>query len=74
MIRVHLPAEPERLPAAAKDELDRLEQKLARGEALGTNDFKAYKTAGVRDILNAEFHYKCAYCESFYGAAEKKVA
>jgi uncharacterized protein (TIGR02646 family) len=70
VIRVRLPAEPEKLPAAAKDELERLEQKLARGDRLGTGDFKAYKTAGVREILNAEFHFKCAYCESFYGAVQ----
>jgi uncharacterized protein (TIGR02646 family) len=68
MIRMRLPAVPEKLPAAAEDELTRLEDKLARGDALGTGDFKAYKTAGVREALNAEFRFKCAYCESFFGA------
>lgn len=63
-------AEPQNLPQAAQDELDRLKEKLRRGEPLGTKDFKAYKTAGVRDALNGCFFFKCAYCESPYGATQ----
>jgi uncharacterized protein (TIGR02646 family) len=68
MIRRKAPPAPEKLPAAALDELQRLQAKLARGEKLGTGDFKAYKTSGIREALNACFRFKCAYCESFYGA------
>ena len=39
MIRMRLPAEPPKLPAAAEDELTRLEEKIARGDPLGTGDF-----------------------------------
>jgi uncharacterized protein (TIGR02646 family) len=67
VIRVRQPATPEKLPGAASDELARLQAKLERGEPLTTLDFKAYKTVGVREALNAGFRFKCAYCESFYG-------
>jgi uncharacterized protein (TIGR02646 family) len=67
VIRVRPPDAPEKLPAAAQDELERLEAKLARGESLTSSDFKAYKTAGVREALNERFGFKCAYCESFFG-------
>jgi uncharacterized protein (TIGR02646 family) len=61
---------PEKLPKAAQDELDRLKTKLDKREALTTKDFRAYKTAGVREALNECFRYKCAYCESVYGATQ----
>ena len=32
--------------------------------------FKAYKHPDVREALRALFHYKCAYCESYYGAVQ----
>jgi uncharacterized protein (TIGR02646 family) len=70
MIRVKLPSAPEKLPAAATDEMQRLKAKLARGEKLGSRDFRAYKTAGIREALNDCFRFKCAYCESFYGATQ----
>lgn len=70
MIRVGLPPVPDRLPAAAIDELQRLEAKLARGEKLSSRDFRAYKTIGIREALNQCFRFKCAYCESFYGATQ----
>ena len=70
MIRVKPPDVPEKLPKAAEDELKRLKEKLDGGDAITTTDFKAYKTAGVRDGLNAGFGFKCAYCESFFGATQ----
>jgi 5-methylcytosine-specific restriction endonuclease McrA len=70
MIRIKMPDAPVKLPQAAKDELDRLKGKLANDEPLGTKDFKAYKTAGVRETLNSGFFFKCAYCESFFGATQ----
>jgi len=32
--------------------------------------FKAYGDASIRDALNELFHFKCAYCESKYGATQ----
>lgn len=32
-------------------------------------DFVAYKADEVKWLLNALFHYKCAYCESFFSAS-----
>jgi uncharacterized protein (TIGR02646 family) len=70
VIRVKMPREPDKLPKAAQDELARLREKLRRGERLVTKDFTAYKTAGVREALNQSFFFKCAYCESFFGATQ----
>jgi uncharacterized protein (TIGR02646 family) len=33
-----------------------------------TFTFSAYKNKSVRKALNAAFHFKCAYCEAFFGA------
>lgn len=38
------------------------------GQVEGTFNFVAYKGADVREALRADFHRKCAYCESFYAA------
>jgi 5-methylcytosine-specific restriction endonuclease McrA len=70
VIRVKMPTEPEKLPQAAKDELERLKKKLQDKEPLSTKDFKAYKAPGVREGLNASFFFKCAYCESYFGATQ----
>lgn len=71
MIRVKVPEAPEKLPQAAEDELKRLKAKLAHGEPLVTKDFTAYKrTPGVREALNTCFFFKCAYCESHFGATQ----
>ena len=32
--------------------------------------FKAYKNKTVRKALNGAFHFKCAYCEAFFGATQ----
>jgi len=32
--------------------------------------FNAYKNRTVRKALNATFHFKCAYCEAFFGATQ----
>jgi uncharacterized protein (TIGR02646 family) len=35
-----------------------------------TFPFKAYGKQPVRDALNAAFDFKCAYCETYFGAAQ----
>lgn len=35
-----------------------------------TFKFEAYSDPAVKEALNKLFHYKCAYCESFYGATQ----
>lgn len=50
--------------AAGPRELRRLKEKLARGETLKSDDFRAYGSRAVRDALRVMFHGKCAYCES----------
>jgi uncharacterized protein (TIGR02646 family) len=70
MLRVEQPPVPEKLSRAAEDELSRLKAKLERQEPLTMGDFRAYKSAGVREALNTRFRFKCAYCESFYGATQ----
>jgi uncharacterized protein (TIGR02646 family) len=32
--------------------------------------FNAYKNRSVRRALNAAFHFKCAYCEAYFGATQ----
>ena len=32
--------------------------------------FGVYKLTPVKDALNATFHFKCAYCESYFGATQ----
>jgi uncharacterized protein (TIGR02646 family) len=70
VIRLTPPDVPAKLAQAAEDELARLKAKLAAGEAITTTDFKAYKTAGVREGLSEGFRFKCAYCESPFGATQ----
>lgn len=50
--------------AAGPRELRRLKEKLARGETLKSDDFRAYGSQAVREALRGMFHGKCAYCES----------
>jgi hypothetical protein len=71
MIRVRLPGAPQEL-------VDKGAVELAKARAhFGdtANDgrpftFAAYKLAPVKDALNATFGFKCAYCESFFGATQ----
>lgn len=71
MIRVSLPEPPPEL-------LDKGAVELAKARAhFGdvANDgkpfaFAVYKLAPVKDALNAAFGFKCAYCESFFGATQ----
>lgn len=56
--------DPADLDAAGPRELDRLKEKLAQGEPLKSDDFRAYGSQAVREALREMFHGKCAYCES----------
>lgn len=44
-------------------ELAKLSARLASGEVLKSDDFKAYRREEVRDALKDMFNGKCAYCE-----------
>ena len=66
--RPPVPAEAARRGRA--DEQARLKEKIEEREPLTTGDFKAYKTDGVREALNDRFRFKCAYCESVFGATQ----
>lgn len=71
MIRVKLPGPPEKLVAKAATELDDARAHFGNPANTGKGfDFKAYKLAEVKNVLNDTFHFKCAYCESYYGATQ----
>jgi len=71
VIRVKLPSPPPELVAKGAAEL--LDARAHFGDpakrGLGF-DFRAYKLTQVKDSLNLTFHFKCAYCESYYGATQ----
>ncbi len=61
------------LEAAGGGDDDQLARRT--GASAGTKkkdrfDFKAYGHRDVREALDALFHYKCAYCETYYGASQ----
>jgi len=66
MIRVKRPPEPEELRLRAAAELA---ANAAKAPA-GPFSFVAYKLPAVRQTLNAAFRFKCAYCESNFGATQ----
>jgi uncharacterized protein (TIGR02646 family) len=70
MRRVKRPPVPPKLTQAELDEQARLKKKLEDRTPLTSRDFKAYRTEGVREALNDCFRFKCAYCESVYGATQ----
>ena len=52
-----------------------LEERDDAIEAFGQDEnatftFNAYKNKTVRKALNGAFHFKCAYCEAFFGATQ----
>lgn len=49
---------------AGPRELQRVLNKLNRGEKITSDDFTAYSSRAVREALRVMFHGKCAYCES----------
>lgn len=71
MIRVRpVPPVPEALlgQTAIDEREEAIEAFLADPNAKFT--FNAYKNRSVRRALNAAFHFKCAYCEAYFGATQ----
>jgi uncharacterized protein (TIGR02646 family) len=66
MIRVKPPPEPDELRISAAAEL----AENAGHAPAGPFRFEAYKVAAVKQALNAAFCFKCAYCESNFGATQ----
>ena len=71
MIRVKLPDAPQELLDKGAVELARARAHFGdagnQGEAF---TFAAYKLDVVKDALNQAFGFKCAYCESYFGATQ----
>ena len=71
MIRVKLPDAPPELLDKASVELAKARSHFGDTALQGTSfTFGAYKLDPVKDALNLTFHFKCAYCESFFGATQ----
>jgi hypothetical protein len=71
VIRVRLPDPPQELVDKGSVELGKARAYF--GDATNTGGsfpFAAYKLVPVKDALNATFNFKCAYCESSYGATQ----
>lgn len=66
MIRVKRPPEPDELKLKAAAEV----AENAANAPAGPFKFNAYKLPAVRQALNAAFGFKCAYCESNFGATQ----
>jgi hypothetical protein len=68
---VKLVPRPDDLAQRAADELIAARAHFGDADKKGTKfGFAVYKLKSVKDALNAAFHYKCAYCESYYGATQ----
>ena len=71
MIRVRLPDPPPELLARGTIELGKARTHFGDATLEGTPfTFAAYKLDPVKEALNATFKFKCAYCESFFGATQ----
>jgi len=71
VIRVKLPSPPPKLVETAASEL--ADARAHFGDPANTGKgfkFTAYKLAQVKEVLNLTFRFKCAYCESYYGATQ----
>jgi len=71
VIRVKLPSVPPELAARGAAELG--DARVHFGEPANRGkpfSFAAYKLTEVKDALNDTFRFKCAYCESYYGATQ----
>ena len=71
MIRVRLPSAPQELLDGGAVELGKARAHFGddamRGQAVR---LRRYKLTAVKEALNVAFHFKCAYCESFFGATQ----
>ena len=71
MIRVRLPDVPPALVDKGAIELAQARTHFGDPTLTGkTFTFAAYKLEPVKEALNATFKFKCAYCESFFGATQ----
>src|SRR6185503_7595973 len=71
MIRVRLPEPPHELVDKGAVELEKARAHFGNAANAGKPfAFGAYKLGPVKDALNATFGFKCAYCESFFGATQ----
>lgn len=71
MIRVKLPLPPPDLLAKGAAELVEARAHFGNAALEGKPfGFGVYKLTPVKDTLNATFHFKCAYCESYFGATQ----
>ena len=71
MIRVKLPTPPPELLDKGAAELAKAREHFGNAAMTGKSfPFAAYKLDPVKDALNVTFHFKCAYCESFFGATQ----
>ena len=71
VIRVRLPDPPQELLDRGAIELAKARAHFGDATLEGTPfTFAAYKLDPVKEALNATFEFKCAYCESFFGATQ----
>ncbi len=71
MIRVKLPDTPPELVEQGATELEEARAHFHDPANAGKPfPFGAYKLTQVKDALNITFHFKCAYCESYFGATQ----
>jgi uncharacterized protein (TIGR02646 family) len=71
VIRVALPAPPPALVEKGALELDKARTHFGDPALKGKPfPFGVYKLTQVKDALNVSFHFKCAYCESYFGATQ----
>ena len=71
MIRVKLPGAPQELLEKGEVELGKARAHFGDTANEGTPfTFAAYKLDVVKDTLNMAFGFKCAYCESYFGATQ----
>ena len=71
MIRVKLPPAPPELLVKGAAELVEARAHFGNAGLEGKPfSFGVYKLTPVKDALNATFHFKCAYCESYFGATQ----
>jgi 5-methylcytosine-specific restriction endonuclease McrA len=71
MIRLRLPEPPPEL--VDKGAVELAKARVHFGNVANDGEpfaFAAYKLGPVKDALNATFGFKCAYCESFFGATQ----
>ncbi|EET0025680.1 HNH endonuclease [Escherichia coli] len=57
------------LDSNGKSELQRAREHYAEPEQAKRFEFKAYSSDDVKWRLNTLFHFKCAYCETFFSAS-----